>query len=125
MKLILAPLFAAGAALAFVAQPPLAEFSNLTATAILGWYAWHTATKTLPQLVENFRRELAAERALHRTDREAFLREMAAERAERRADHGALQDSVDALAQSIKSLTQQAIVPRTSGGTDKPSACQC
>jgi hypothetical protein len=100
MKLLLFPV-AAGTLFALVAEPPLAEFSNLTATAVLGWYAWHTATRTLPQLVEDFRRELAAERALHRTDRDCFLREMAAERAQRHTEHTALKDAVDSLTDSI------------------------
>src|SRR3954470_12038882 len=97
MRLLLIPI-AAGTLLAIVAEPPLAEFSNLTATAVLGWYAWHTATRTLPQLVEDFRRELAAERALHRTDRDCFLRELSAERAQRHTEHAAIKDAVDSLA---------------------------
>src|SRR3954471_7281000 len=99
MKLLLIPI-SAGALLALVAEPPLAEFSNLTATAILGWYAWHTATRTLPQLVEHFRRELAAERALHRTDRDCFLRELSAEREQRHRDHTALRESIESRAEA-------------------------
>jgi hypothetical protein len=102
MKLFVVPVFAAGAVLAVITQPQIAEFSNLTATAVLGWFAWHTATKTLPQLVENFRRELAAERAQHRADRDAFLREMAAQREQRHHDHTALQDSIDSLTKTLK-----------------------
>jgi hypothetical protein len=99
MKLLFIPI-AAGTLLALVAEPPLAEFSNLTATAVLGWYAWHTATRTLPRLVEDFRRELAAERALHRTDRDCFLRELAAERNQRHTEYAALKDSVNSLTKS-------------------------
>jgi hypothetical protein len=94
MKLLLIPI-AAGTLVALVAEPPLAEFSNLTATAVLGWYAWHTATRTLPQLIENFRRELAAERALHRSDRDCFLRELAAERAQRQQHFSDLRESIE------------------------------
>lgn len=58
---------------------PSLDFGNLTATAILGWYAWHTTTRTIPQLVadfrqelhelrETFRQELQAERETHRTE---------------------------------------------------------
>ncbi len=54
MKLVLVPLFAA-VVFALAADPPVAELSNLTATAILGWYAWHTATRAIPQLVADFR----------------------------------------------------------------------
>ena len=97
MKLLLPPLFAAGALVALAAEPPLAEFSNLTATAILGWYAWHTATRTLPRLVEDFRRELAAERALHRSDRDCFLRELAAEREKRQQALTDLRESIEQI----------------------------
>ena len=80
MKLLAGPLFAVAAVAAVATEPPFAQLSNLTATAILGWYAWHTATKAIPQLVENFRRELATERSQHRTDRDAFLYEMTEQR---------------------------------------------
>jgi hypothetical protein len=99
MKLFVAPLLAA-AIVALVAQPPIAEFSNLTSTAILGWYAWHTATKTLPQLVENFRAELATERSQNRADRESFLREMAEERTQRHADNVVIVQALEQLATS-------------------------
>ncbi len=36
-----------------------------SATAILGWYAWYTTTKTIPGLVESFREEMKAERDQH------------------------------------------------------------
>lgn len=52
---------------------PSIDFGNLTATAILGWYAWHTTTRTIPQLVADFRQELTALR-------EAFREELASER---------------------------------------------
>jgi hypothetical protein len=99
MKLILAPLLAA-AALAFVAEPPITQFSNLTATAILGWYAWHTATKTLPQLVESFRSELETERSRQRADRDAFLHELHEERLQRHADNRAIAEAIKRLATS-------------------------
>lgn len=37
---------------------PNIDVGNLTATAILGWYAWHTTTRTIPQIVADFRHEL-------------------------------------------------------------------
>ena len=103
MKLILAPLVAA-AVVAFVAEPPLTQFSNLTATAILGWYAWHTATKTLPQLVESFRSELETERTRHRADRDAFLHELHEERTQRCADNRAIAEAIKQLRTSDKQL---------------------
>jgi hypothetical protein len=47
------------------------SIGSLTATGILGWYAHHTATRTIPSLVKDFREELAAEREAGRQDREA------------------------------------------------------
>jgi hypothetical protein len=61
----------------FLAQLPLPEVGNLTATAMLGWYAWHTVARTIPELVSNFRAELAAERASHQTAIESLCRELA------------------------------------------------
>lgn len=101
MRLLLCPLFAVAAVLALAADSPLAEVGNLTATAILGWYAWHTATKTIPQLVDDFRGELATERTLQRADRDAFLHEMAVERMQRHADNLAVVQAMDQLAALI------------------------
>lgn len=72
---------AATAALAeFLAQAapasepfPHLDLGNLTATGILGWYAWHTAARTIPGLVKDFREEA-------REQREAFKEEMRIER---------------------------------------------
>lgn len=65
---------AAGAwSLANLGPAPLPELSNMTATAILGWYAWHTASRTIPDLIENFRDELAAERQQRRQDSKAVV----------------------------------------------------
>jgi hypothetical protein len=60
-----------------LADLPLHEVGNLTATAMLGWYAWHTVARTIPELVANFRAELAAERAGHRHAVESICRELA------------------------------------------------
>ena len=97
MKLALAPLFAVAVIFAVAADPPIAELSNLTATAILGWYAWHTATCAIPQLVTNFRDELALERSQNHADRDNFFRELAEERVQRHADNTALILAVDDL----------------------------
>lgn len=56
------------------------ELGNLTATAILGWYAWYTASRTIPGLVTDFREEMAVER-------EANRNELASERKQRHQDH--------------------------------------
>ncbi len=112
MKLFTAPLFTIAALIALAADPPFAQVGNLTATAILGWYAWYTATKTLPQLVENFRRELATERNQHRTDRDAFLYEMTEQRVQRHNDTTAMVLAVNELTSSIKySHKSAAVIP--------------
>lgn len=41
---------------------PALDFGNLTSTAILGWYAWHTQTRTIPKMLDDYRAEMAAER---------------------------------------------------------------
>jgi hypothetical protein len=64
--------------LGFLAQLPLPEVGNLTATAMLGWYAWHTVARTIPEIVAAFRAELAAERSDHRAAIECLCRELAA-----------------------------------------------
>ncbi|HEY2828338.1 MAG TPA: hypothetical protein VGJ04_12125, partial [Pirellulales bacterium] len=110
MKYLPAPLCAAAAIVALAAEPPFAQLSNLTATAILGWYAWHTATKAIPQLVENFRRELATERTQHHTDRDAFLHEMTEQRVQRHNDTTAIVLAVNELASTIKYSSNSAAV---------------
>jgi hypothetical protein len=58
---------------------PNVDLGNLTATGILGWYAWHTASRTIPGLVKDFREEA-------RDQREAFKEEMRIERENHRAE---------------------------------------
>jgi hypothetical protein len=45
---------------------------------MLGWYACHTVARTIPEIVTNFRAELAAERADHRAAIESLCREISA-----------------------------------------------
>lgn len=59
---------------------PALDFGNLTSTAILGWYAWHTQTKTIPKLTDDFRNavekqrdDFRAELATERTTNDAIL----------------------------------------------------
>ncbi len=77
------------------------DMSNLTATAVLGWYAWHTVSRTIPALVEAFRDELADLRCESRADREALYHELAAERQQRHADHLAIVTALNEVAKSI------------------------
>lgn len=68
----------------------LPDVGNVTATAILGWYAWHTASRAIPQLVKDFREEMAENRCEYRSERDAFRSELAAERRERHEDNQAI-----------------------------------
>ena len=114
MKFLPAPLCIVAAMLAVAADPPFAQLSNLTATAILGWYAWFTATRTIPQLVESFRHELATERSQHRTDRDAFLYEMTQQRNQRHADSTAVILAVNELASSLNCACKPAVASHRS-----------
>ena len=72
---------AAGAAFVFgqvVETPtvpglPKLDLANLTATGILGWYAWHTASRTIPGMIKDFRDE-------SKDQRESFKEELRIER---------------------------------------------
>jgi hypothetical protein len=103
MKLLLLPL-AATTLLALTTDPPISGLSNLTATAILGWYAWQTATRTVPQLVADFRAELAAARDDQRHDRNAFFTEMSQERTARHTDNTAMIESLHELTSALTNL---------------------
>lgn len=76
----------------------LFDFSTLTATSILGWYAWHTTTHAIPELVRAFRDELAAVRRQCTDEREALQAELAAERNRRHEHHLLIVDALRDLA---------------------------
>ncbi len=73
------------------------DLGNLTATAILGWYAWHTASRTLPTLVAEFRAEMAVAREACREERALFFEALLQEREQRHGDRLAL---IEALRES-------------------------
>ncbi len=75
----------------------LPDLSNVTATAILGWYAWHTASKTIPGIVRAFREEASLTRAEFRAEREMLCQELTAERLQRHSDHMAIIDALNQL----------------------------
>jgi len=66
--------------------PVLQEFGSLTATAVLGWYAWHTATHVIPNLVAAFRDEMAKARAECGAERELLYGELASQRTQQHQD---------------------------------------
>jgi hypothetical protein len=63
--------------------PAMLDFSTITATSVLGWYAWHTTYHTIPGLVRAFREELQAMRCAFGEERELLYAEIAAERRQR------------------------------------------
>ena len=67
---------------------PKLDIANLTATGILGWYAWHTASRTIPSMIKDFREE-------SKEQRETFKGELRIERETHR-------DAVESLRQSIE-----------------------
>ena len=80
---------------------PLPDLSNLTATAVLGWYAWHTVSRTIPGLIEAFRAEIATMRNECRGEREALYQELAAERDQRHLDNATMVDAINELNRMI------------------------
>lgn len=80
------------------------DFSNVTATAILGWYAWHTASKTIPALLRDFREELAAKREESRRQLDDFRKELALERQLRHADNQAITATLHEISVRLASM---------------------
>ncbi len=102
MKLfLLAGSTSAAAVAGALGQPPFDSLGNLTATAILGWYAWHTASRSIPEMLAVFRGELAAERDVHRAGIEALRQELSADRDARHRDHALLVQALDRLLDRI------------------------
>src|SRR5690554_1351358 len=75
----------------------LPDLGNLTATALLGWYAWHTVSRTIPELVRAFREEMASMRTESRAERENLHGEISAERLQRHSDHMAIIEALNQL----------------------------
>lgn len=81
----------------YVGSFPPEGIGNLTATAILGWYAWHTAARVIPNLVADFRQEVSAQRQEYERERQTYRMEMMAEREERHADNQQLATALHEL----------------------------
>jgi hypothetical protein len=81
--------------------PSMFDFSSLTATAVLGWYAWYTAYHAIPALVQAFRDEQAALRADCAAERESLHAELAAEREQRYAHYALVVESLRDLARRL------------------------
>jgi len=80
---------------------PVTDVSNLTATAILCWYAWHTAARTLPNIVKAFREEMARMRAEYRSERECLYTVISAERERFHDDHLAVVEALNQLSNRL------------------------
>ena len=91
------PLAAAGYLTGQMTDFPGADLGSLTSTAALGWYAWHTATRTVPGLVKDFRDEMAAARLELRDERLAFYDQLREERRLRHDDSVAVVEALSAL----------------------------
>ena len=81
----------------------MVDFSALTSTAVLGWYAWYTTYHVIPGIVQAFRDEQAAARRECAAEREALHAELAAERAQRYAHHVLVVESLRDLAHRLPS----------------------
>lgn len=85
---------------------------SASATALLGWYAWHTATKTIPNLVNDFRAEMKESREACATEKQghldAFRAELREERQHREASSTRIATALDKLSDSVKSRNVQA-----------------
>ena len=101
------------------AELPVPDLGNLTATAILGWYAWHTASRTLPALVRHFREELAETRREFAAQQEAFREALGQERFQRRNDSGAVVDALRELSRRTARMAE-GIAARHPHGEGKP-----
>lgn len=82
---------------------PVTDVSNLTATAILCWYAWHMAARTLPQVVKAFREEMARMRAEYRAERECLYSVILSERERCHNDHLAIVEALNELSSRMQS----------------------
>ena len=83
------------------ADGTMVDFSALTATAVLGWYAWHTTYFTIPHLVTAFREECSAMRAESAEERVALHAELSAERNQRHTHHVMVVEALRDLAHRL------------------------
>ena len=98
------------------AEFPGADLGNLTSTAVLGWYAWHTASRTVPGLVKDFRDEMASARLELRDERLAFYEQLREERRLRHDDSVAVVEALSALTTRCTSVNRSCGVEDEGGG---------
>ncbi|HEX3658645.1 MAG TPA: hypothetical protein VG433_13765 [Pirellulales bacterium] len=85
---------------------PVTDVSNLTATAILCWYSWHTATRTLPNIVKAFREEMARMRAEYRSERECLYSVISAQSERFHDDHLAVVEALNQLSNRLQNSSK-------------------
>ncbi|MDZ4780086.1 MAG: hypothetical protein SGJ19_07535 [Planctomycetia bacterium] len=96
------------------------ELGNLTASAVLGWYAWYTATRTTPGMLRSFREEMNAARQDFRSETAAQRDQLACEREYRHRDSAAIARALQRLAKATARTAEDS--PRRHGegrGSDK------
>lgn len=76
------------------------ELGNLTASAVLGWYAWYTATRSTPGMLRSFRDEMHAARQDFRTETAAQRDQLACEREYRHRDNAAIARALNRLSRA-------------------------
>jgi hypothetical protein len=92
---------AAPTALAYaLAERVAPELGNLTASAVLGWFAWYTATRTVPGMLRSFRDEMNAARQDFRSDTAALRDQLACEREYRHRDNAAIARALNRLSRA-------------------------
>jgi hypothetical protein len=90
---------------AFVLAETVApELGNVTASAVLGWYAWYTATRTTPGMLRSFRDEMNAARQDFRNDSAALREQLACEREYRHRDSAAIARALNRLSRATSRM---------------------
>lgn len=88
-----------------LAEAVAPELGNLTASAVLGWYAWYTATRTMPGLLRSFREEMNAARHDFRGESAALREQLACEREYRHRDNAAIAKALNRLSRATAQLS--------------------
>jgi hypothetical protein len=85
-----------------MAETVAPELGNFTASAVLGWYAWYTATRTMPGMLRSFRDEMHAARQDFRNDSAALREQLACEREYRHRDSAAIARALNRLSRATR-----------------------
>lgn len=83
------------------------ELGNLTASAVLGWYAWYTSTRTVPGMLRSFREEMNGARQDFRAETAALRDQLACEREYRHRDGAAMAQALNRLSRATIRLRNE------------------